>query len=289
MRPLSRILVLIEAASVKLRHAPCITREMCRNPVKDNADPLSVQIIHKIHEIIRRAEAAGRCIISRHLIAPRSIQRMFHDRQKFHMSIPHFLHILRQLDRDLTVIVKLRSGDLASSLIHLDRFSHPGTEMYLIDRHRRRLRIERRPFLHPVLIIPFILVQIPDDGRRVRSKFRIVRIRIRLERRVAVLELNFIFINSALFKLRDKYLKHTRISQPTHLASSAIPQVEVADDAHAHRFRRPDCKIDTAHTFDRHRMRAHLIINAVVDARLKFLQIRLRKLRCKGIRIVYLA
>ena len=199
MRPLSRILVLIEAASVKLRHAPCITRKMCRNPVKNNANSLSVQIIHKIHEIIRCAEAAGRCVISRHLIAPRSIQRMFHDRQKFHMGIPHFLHIFRQLDRDLTVIVKLRSDNLASSLIHLGRFSHPGTEMYLIDRHRRRLRVERRPFLHPVLIVPFIFVQIPDDGCRVRSKFRIVRIRIRLQRRVAVLELNFIFINSSLF------------------------------------------------------------------------------------------
>ena len=48
-----RVLMLIQTASVKSCKSKCILREVCRYPVKDNANTLVMHIIHEIHEILR--------------------------------------------------------------------------------------------------------------------------------------------------------------------------------------------------------------------------------------------
>ena len=79
---------------------------MCRNPVKDHADPMLMHIVHKIHKILRSAISRSRRIITGHLVSPGAVKRMLHHRHQLNMRIPHFGYILRKHHRKLTVIVK---------------------------------------------------------------------------------------------------------------------------------------------------------------------------------------
>ncbi len=70
MRSLPWILVLIDTGSVKTGQSHQISWKMSRHPVKNHADSLSVKIIHEILKIIRCSIAAGRRIVTGHLIPP---------------------------------------------------------------------------------------------------------------------------------------------------------------------------------------------------------------------------
>ena len=64
---------------------------MRRHPIQNHADPALVQVIDEVHEIFRRAVAAGGREIPRGLVAPGFIQRMLHHRHQFHMRKAHLL------------------------------------------------------------------------------------------------------------------------------------------------------------------------------------------------------
>ena len=79
MFSLSRICMLIYCSSVKIHQTMGILREMCRYPVKNNADLILVEIINHIFEILRCSVSGSRCIISGYLISPGTIKRMLGD------------------------------------------------------------------------------------------------------------------------------------------------------------------------------------------------------------------
>ena len=79
MFSLSRICMLIYCSSVKIHQTMGIFREMCRYPVKNNADLILVEIIDHIFEILRCSVSGSRCIISGYLISPGTIKRMLGD------------------------------------------------------------------------------------------------------------------------------------------------------------------------------------------------------------------
>ena len=70
MRALSRILMLVNTGSVKAGQTMGIPRKMSRYPVQDHANAVLMHIVHEVHKIIRSAIAAGRRIVTGHLIAP---------------------------------------------------------------------------------------------------------------------------------------------------------------------------------------------------------------------------
>ena len=180
MRALARILMLIDTASVKAGQAISIPGKMCRNPVQNHANPLLMKIIHKIHKVIRCSVTAGRRIVTSHLISPGSVKRMFHHRHQFHMSIAHLLYILSQPWGNLPVIIEFRADDLLPALIHGNRFADPGTQMQLVNGHRLCLGITLLPRTHPGIVRPCEFADIPHNRCRIRTKLRIVPIRIRL-------------------------------------------------------------------------------------------------------------
>ena len=71
-----------------------------------------MHIIHKIHKVIRCPIAAGRTIVSGHLISPGLIQGMLHHRHQLHMGVTHFLYIFRQANCDLPVIIELGAHNI---------------------------------------------------------------------------------------------------------------------------------------------------------------------------------
>ena len=104
--PLSRVFMFINSRSVKVCKSVCILREMCRNPVKDHTDLITVKIINHIFEIFCCSVAGSRCIITGYLIAPGAVKRVLCNSHQFDMGIAHFLHISSQLMCQFAIIVK---------------------------------------------------------------------------------------------------------------------------------------------------------------------------------------
>jgi hypothetical protein len=62
--------VLIESEAVEAGQGEGIAREVPRDPVEDDANTVLVQDIHEVLEVVRVAEAGGRCVVAGHLVAP---------------------------------------------------------------------------------------------------------------------------------------------------------------------------------------------------------------------------
>ena len=106
MHALSRIRMLIQTSSIKIRQSKIIFWKMCRHPVQNHTNSLFMKIVHKVHKIFTCSITAGRRIISGHLITPGTIKRMFHHRHQFHVSISHLFYILGNLRCKFTVSIK---------------------------------------------------------------------------------------------------------------------------------------------------------------------------------------
>ena len=99
----ARVGVLVERGAVEERQPVRIFGEVRRHPVHDHADARLMAAIHEVHEIVGRAEARGGREVADHLVAPRTRERMLHDRQQLDVRVAHALHVLHQLDGQLAV------------------------------------------------------------------------------------------------------------------------------------------------------------------------------------------
>src|SRR5690625_435684 len=70
VKSLARIGMFEKVGAVKIGEAMFIAWKMGRNPVEDDADPVLVQVIDQVHEILRRSVATGRGKIAGSLVAP---------------------------------------------------------------------------------------------------------------------------------------------------------------------------------------------------------------------------
>ena len=70
MLPFSWICILVSCCSVKLGKSMLVLWKMCRNPVHNDTDSISMQIIDHPRKIFRCSITACRRIISCHLISP---------------------------------------------------------------------------------------------------------------------------------------------------------------------------------------------------------------------------
>ena len=76
MFALARIGVFVQMGAVEIAQAVPVAWEMGGDPIEDDADAVLMERIHQKHEIVRRAEAAGRREIADGLIAPGAVERM---------------------------------------------------------------------------------------------------------------------------------------------------------------------------------------------------------------------
>ena len=105
--PFLVIIYLVKLVAVESRQPVSISAEMSRNPVEDNAYPCLVQFVDEMLELLRRSVSACRCIVTCHLIAPRTVKRMLHHRHQFHVGVAHILKICRKLIRKFVVSIKV--------------------------------------------------------------------------------------------------------------------------------------------------------------------------------------
>ena len=66
----SRIGVFIQRFAVEVCQTVRVFGEVRRHPVEDDADIVLMQVVNQVHEFLRFAIAAGRCIVAGDLISP---------------------------------------------------------------------------------------------------------------------------------------------------------------------------------------------------------------------------
>ena len=133
--------------------------------------------------------------------------------------------------------------------------------MDFVDRNRGVKTLPLLPLGHPLLITPFVTVQIPDDGGRVGTHFRQVSIRIRFEREIAMMpRLDFELVELTLPQPGDKDLPDSRPAARPHGMAPSVPLIEVSDDAHALGVGRPYGKADAFRAGMFEEARAKLLI-----------------------------
>ncbi len=250
---------------------------MSGHPIKDHADSCRMHLIHKVHQILRRAVTGGRRIVTDHLIAPGFIQRMLHHRHQLDVGIAHPLHIINDLRRKLSVGIKFPA---VRRLIK-------GSQIDLVNTHGLIFRLQDLSVFQPLVILPLIIRDIPHHRGAVRSQLRAETVRIRLQVDQSALCLDLKLITVSLLHIGEKNLKNTGIPQTPHLVRSAIPAVKISYHADPQRIRRPHRKCRARHPVKHHRMCAQFLIDGIMNARRKLFRILLCDLRLKIIRVTY--
>ena len=125
----ARIFVLIQGRSVESTKREVVFWKVRRNPVENHADVVLVQRVDEEAEIVWRAVARRRRVVAAHLVAPRSVERVLHDRQQLHVREPKALHMLGEARRDLAI---------REHAIAVFRDARPRSEMRFVDRTAAR-------------------------------------------------------------------------------------------------------------------------------------------------------
>ena len=118
---------LVLVNSIEIAEPVLVAREMGRHPIENHSNAILVKFIHQVHEILRRAVAAGGSEVAGDLVTPRAVERMLHDGHELHVSEAHFFHVRNKLCCQFAI------GQEAVMLF-LGPF--PGSQVNLIDRHR---------------------------------------------------------------------------------------------------------------------------------------------------------
>ncbi len=97
MLALARVGVLVQRGAVEAAQAVGVAGEVGRHPVDDHADAVLVAVVDEVHEILRRAVAAGGGVVADGLIAPAAGERMLADRQQLDVRVAHLQAVVDQL------------------------------------------------------------------------------------------------------------------------------------------------------------------------------------------------
>ena len=127
--------MLEQVRAVEVGEAVAVGREVRRHPIENHADALLVQVVHQVHEILRRAVASGGGKIAGRLVSPRAVEGMLHDRQQFDVGEAQLVHVFRQARRHLAI---------GQGTVVLFRHAHPRAEVHFVDRHAARAGNSRR-------------------------------------------------------------------------------------------------------------------------------------------------
>ena len=92
---LQRVGVFVKRGAVEIAETMAVVGEVPRHPVEQQREAFRMTGLDERREIIRRAEAARRRKQAGRLIAPRSVERVFADRQQFDMGEAHVARVFR--------------------------------------------------------------------------------------------------------------------------------------------------------------------------------------------------
>ena len=241
MGALARILVLVKGGAVKATQAVAVGGEVGGYPVEEYANARGVAAVHKGHEVLGCAVAAGGGIIAGYLITPGFVQGVFHDGQQFDMGKAHLLDIGDEVVGTFTI---------AQEAGRRGRIPLPRAKMHLVDRDRPFVGGRGPSLVQPFVILPGKGVQIVDQGSSFGPDFGKKLVGVGLLQDFHALGADFKLIGFGRFDSRNEKFPDARAAQAPHLVDPAVPVVEVTNDAYPTGRRRP-------HPEDRARHPAH--------------------------------
>ncbi len=100
---LARVLVLEQVRAVEVGQPVLVGRKVRGHPVEDHADAALVQVVHEVHEVLRRAVAGGRREVAGGLVAPGAVERVLGDGHQLHVREAGLDHVVGQQRRQLAL------------------------------------------------------------------------------------------------------------------------------------------------------------------------------------------
>ena len=182
------------------------------------------------------------------------------------------LHHRQQLDVRVAERSNVRDqpiGQLAvcEQAVRLPRRPLPRSEMHFVDRGRAiQPGVALRTAAHPVVVPPHITIDVPDNrrGRRRHLEEEAVRVGL-LEHDVGPAREDLVLVADAGGHAGGDPPPDAARPDRFQLPSVPVPAVEVADEPHAARVRRPDGEVRPGLRL-RHQVRAELVVDADVGA-----------------------
>ena len=145
-------------------------------------------------------------------------------------------------------------------------FSAPRTEMNFINARRTVKAVISFAILHPLPVIPLVVVEVINDRRRLRAYFGIKCHRVAFRQNIAFLRFNFILIEFALADIRNKDIPYAAVVMFAHNVDAAVPVVKCTNNRYPFRVRRPNRKADAFHPVDFHQVCTQFFIKVQMVA-----------------------
>ena len=177
--------------------------------------------LHQPPEAVGIAEARGRRVVRRHLVAPRPAERVLHHRQQLDVGEPHLDDVRRELVGQLVI------GERPAGLVLA-----PRAEVHLVDRHRLLVGAGHgRPVGHPLVVGPLVLA-LEDPRGRGRGDLGPERHRVGLVAPDAVRAADVELVARTRTDAGGERLPDTGGAHLDHRGAGAVPAVEVPTDLH---------------------------------------------------------
>ena len=216
--------MLKQGCAVKEAKAVRVPREVRGHPVHDDADAFVMRAVDEIHQLLRLAVARRGGVVSRHLIAPARVIRIFHERHDFDVRVTHVHHVIDQFIRELPI---------AEPLL-------PAAEVYLIDIHRLTEGVPVFAAAFEIVFVrPLVIWHVADDGGRavwLRAEGK----RICLHDQLARVGHDCVFIEIAGPSHADCNFPNAGGADAFHRIRRRIPEVKRASHADRLRVWRPN-------------------------------------------------
>ena len=222
---------LVAARAVELVESVAVLREVGGHPVEDHTDVCSVAGVDQHSKLLRRAVAVRRRVVTRHLIAPRRIVGIFHQRHEFDVRIAHVLHIGDQLRRQLLI------AEVTAVVVPLPR---AGVDLVDVDRALEACLLELVAAVGRVG--PAELFRRIDHARRLGQRHGAIGIGVGLVDLVPVRTHDTVFIGAAALGKFRHGLPDAAAAETVHRKIFFVPEVEIAGHADGLCVRRPDAE-----------------------------------------------
>ena len=235
MLALTRIGMLVTSCAVETSESVCVLGEVCRNPVENHADFVLMAEIDKVAELVGRAVAARGGVVTRDLVAPGFVERMFCNRQKFYVRVAHFLEVRNEAFGEFVPV---------EEAVRVRWVATPGTGMDFVNVHRRAENLRCPVRFHIKVVAPFITVEVRRDGGCCRADFCKLCERVDFDVQVAVGTMNFKTVKFAFAEVRNEDFPNAARAEHAHLVAATVPAVEVAYDRNGIGVRCPDGEVN---------------------------------------------
>src|SRR5215469_13099746 len=249
---------------VKVSQPVSVGREVRRNPVENDGNAVLVEIVDQVHEILRRAVARGRSEVAGGLVSPGAVKRVLHHGQEFDVSESQLADVFGEAGCDFAIRER--------AVVFLGN-THPGAEVDFIDCLRGTQRIVLAAPADPLLVLPLV-GEVPNYRRRTGRFFVPEGDGVGFVDAVSVaIGFNVEFVQVTRLGVGDEALPDARGSAGMQAVSFGIPAVEAADDRNRTSVRSPDAEDHAGLAVGGVGMGAHLVVNAVVAALVKQVEI----------------